>query len=187
METHQSGWKTDRNRERERGRAGERGENKARRYFVTILLHSWLSLLLFLAVTVSPVTHLFPLLLEVKTKEEHTRVCAVALWWNSRHPSHPLNQHKLHTFVGFGVRPYIFQRFWRYSSMLSFSPCDETGPDTSESPGPREFGTKIKPEMPEGLQAVITTAPVKSSLDGNAKGHVSTGRRRAEDAFTAAL
>lgn len=40
-------------------------------------------------------------------------------------------------------------------------------------------GTKIKPEMPQGLQALITTAPIKSSLDGNQKRHDSVGRRRA--------
>lgn len=40
-------------------------------------------------------------------------------------------------------------------------------------------GTKIKPEMPQGLQALITTAPIKSSLDGNQKRHDSAGRRRA--------
>lgn len=38
-------------------------------------------------------------------------VGAVALCWNSRHPSHPLNQHKMHTFVGVRVRLYIFQWF----------------------------------------------------------------------------
>lgn len=34
-------------------------------------------------------------------------------------------------------------------------------------------GTKIKPEMPQGLQALITTAPIKSGLDGNQKRHDS--------------
>lgn len=48
-------------------------------------------------------------------------------------------------------------------------------------------GTKIKPEMPEGLQAMITTAPIKSSLDGNLKRHVSTGKRWAVDVFMAVL
>lgn len=71
--------------------------------------------------------------------------------------------------------------------MFSFSPCDESRADTEESPGPEEFGTKIKPETPVGLQAVITTAPIKSSLDGNSRRHVSMEKRQAEDTFMAAL
>lgn len=49
-------------------------------------------------------------------QSETQRVGAVALCWNSRHPSHPLNQHKLHTFVT-GVHLYIFQWF------ESIAPC----------------------------------------------------------------
>lgn len=48
------------------------GEKTRLWYFATLLLHSWLSLLFFSAVSVSPVTHLFPLLLRVKTKAEHS-------------------------------------------------------------------------------------------------------------------
>lgn len=47
--------------------------------------------------------------------------------------------------------------------------------------------TKIKPEMPEGLQAVITTATIKSSVDGNQKRHVSMGERWAVDVFMGAM
>lgn len=47
--------------------------------------------------------------------------------------------------------------------------------------------TKIKPEMPEGLQAVITTATIKSSVDGNQKRHVCMGERWAVDTFMVAM
>lgn len=66
----------------------------------------------------------------------------------------------------------------RYSpSHGEFSSCDETGPDTSESREPEKFRTKIKAAAPVGLQTVITTAPISSSLDGNPKRHFSVGRR----------
>lgn len=44
-------------------------------------------------------------------------------------------------------------------------------------------GTKIKPQTPEGLQATIITASIKSSLDGNQKRHASMGKGWAVDAF----
>lgn len=66
MEMHQRSWMIDRNWERDGGK-------QAWDTLLLYCLHSWLSLLLFLAVTVSPVTYLFPLLLEVKTKVEHSK------------------------------------------------------------------------------------------------------------------
>ena len=70
--------------------------------------------------------------------------------------------------------------------MLSFPLVTKPGL-TQKEPVAWGVGTKIKPEMPEGLQAVITTAPIKCRLDGNTKRHVSMGTSRAVDVLMDAL
>jgi len=113
---------------------------------------------------------------EGKDKSGTQQVGAVALSWNSSRSSHPLSLHEPKTFVGFRVCLYIFQWFCKYSlPHVEYSLCDENRTDTQGSLGPEKFWTKIKPEMPVGLQAVITTAPIKCCLDGNPKWHVSMG------------
>lgn len=93
------------------------------------------------------------------------RGCNWTICGNSKHPTHPLNQPNLSTFVSFRVCLYIFKQFYSFPSRWVCSMWWEKSWHI-QSPGPEKFGFKIKPQTPVGQQAVILTAHIKNSLDG---------------------
>lgn len=110
METHQSSRKIDGNRER------GRTKKTSLWYFVTILLHSWLSSMLFLAVTVSSVTHLSLSLLLCcwwegggGAKWITVRRCRCSVLKFKAPESSTQAAQTTHFCPFSGVRPYIFQ------------------------------------------------------------------------------